>query len=231
MPGPRSTMRRSTRPATAPASIRTAAGRARTRRWRCWPGWPRPARAGRGRPATRGSVSSSSMSTRVGRAAQAGERGRHDLLVADGTELEAQRSALEAAHVEQVADERVEAVALLVDGPEELEGGLLAPVDVALQEAGDRRLDRCQRAAEVVGHGPEQRHPQLVGPGQSRAPRRPAPPSPAAPGPTPPAAPPPRPATGATPRRARSPGARGGSPGGRRRGTPRARARSPRGRW
>ena len=62
----------------------------------------------------------------------------------------------------------VEAVALLVDGPEELERGLLAPVDVALQQAGDRRLDRRQRGAEVVGHGSEQRHAQLVGPGEQQ---------------------------------------------------------------
>ena len=100
----------------------------------------------------------------VGGAAQAGQGRRHDLLVADGSGLEPQRPALQPAHVEQVADEVVEAVALLVDGAQELEGGLLGPVDVALEQAGDRRLDRRQRGAQVVRHRPQQRHPQLVGP-------------------------------------------------------------------
>ena len=121
----------------------------------------------------------------VGGTAEAGQRGRHDLLVADRSGLEPQRPALEPAHVEEVPHQVVEAVALLVDGAEELVRGLLGPVDVALQQAGDRRLDRRQRRAQVVRHGPQQRHPQLVGPARSsglggRAPRWPAAPRPGA---------------------------------------------------
>ena len=43
-------------------------------------------------------------------------------------------------------------------------------VDVALQQARDRRLDRRQRRAQVVRHGREQRGAQLVGLGQPGGP-------------------------------------------------------------
>ncbi len=53
--------------------------------------------------------------------------------------------------------------------------GLGRPVDVALEQAGDRRLDRGQRRAQVVGHGPQEGGAQLVGLGQHRGRRRPRP--------------------------------------------------------
>ena len=63
----------------------------------------------------------------------------------------------------------VEPVDLLVDGGQELLAlGLRRPVDVGLEQAGDRRLDRRQRRAQVVGDGPQQGGAQGVGLGQGR---------------------------------------------------------------
>ena len=79
----------------------------------------------------------------------------HDLVEADGERVGLHHAGLEAAHVEQVADDGVEAVGLLVDGLEEVPLGLGGPVDVVLQQAGGRRLDGGERRAQVVGHGPQ----------------------------------------------------------------------------
>ena len=82
---------------------------------------------------------------------------------ADVAHHELQRAGLQPAHVEQVADEVVEPVGRLVDGLEELAASPSGvQVDVALQQARDRRLDRRQRRAQVVGHRREQRGAQLV---------------------------------------------------------------------
>ena len=53
-----------------------------------------------------------------------------DLVDADGRQADVERSGLEPAHVEQVADERVEPVGLLVDRDEELVRAPPASIDV-----------------------------------------------------------------------------------------------------
>ena len=69
---------------------------------------------------------------------------------------------LEPAHVEQVPDERVQAIGLVLDRVEELRDVLVAPLDVGLAQARHRRLDRRERRPQVVGHGLQQRGAQLV---------------------------------------------------------------------
>ena len=54
-------------------------------------------------------------------------------------------------------------VRFLVDRLEELLPGIGRPVDVALQQARDRRLDGGDRCAQVVGDGGQQRGAQFVG--------------------------------------------------------------------
>ena len=176
MPGPWSMTRRSTRPPTAPASTRTGspggsepqgvgdqvgdgpleqgrvglrpagASRARRRRRRGL-GRPRLAEARRRRPPR-------------GRR----RRRRHD-----------ERAGLEAAHVEQVADEAVEPVGLLVDGDEERSRCVVGPGDVVLEQARHRRLDRRERRAQVVATRAEQRGAQVVAPRPAPRPARPRP--------------------------------------------------------
>ena len=112
---------------------------------------------------TRGSVSGTSTldlgaAWRRGCASAAGI----DLVEADGAALTLERAGLEPAHVEQVADEGVEPVGLLVDRGEELVSRLRRPVDVVLEQARHRRLDRRERRAQVVRDGREERGPQLV---------------------------------------------------------------------
>ena len=85
---------------------------------------------------------------------------------------ELHRAGLQPAHVEQVADEVVEPVGPLVDRLEELAGRAGREVDVALQQAAHRRLDRRQRRAQVVRHRREQRGAQLVRLRQPGGPRR-----------------------------------------------------------
>ena len=70
------------------------------------------------------------------------QRPGHDLLEPDVAEHELQRAGLQAAHVEQVADEVVEPVGLLVDRLEKLVYRVSGPDDVTLQQARDRGLDR-----------------------------------------------------------------------------------------
>ena len=79
-----------------------------------------------------------------------------------GARASSTRAGLQPAHVEQVADEGVEPVGLLVDRRRGTRRGLVGPVDVVLEEAGDRRLDRRQRRAQVVRHGGAERGPELV---------------------------------------------------------------------
>ena len=83
---------------------------------------------------TRGSDSGTS-SVDVVRGAEAPERGRDDLVEPDRLPADLDGSRLEPAHVEQVADERVEAVDLLVDRGQELAPGFGRPVDVVLEQA------------------------------------------------------------------------------------------------
>ena len=86
----------------------------------------------------------------------AADRGEGDLLDTDRLELDVQRRRLQATHVEQVADDRRQPIGLLLDGLVELGDRVRRPVDVALTKAGDRRLDRRQGGAQVVGDGLQQ---------------------------------------------------------------------------
>ncbi len=79
-----------------------------------------------------------------------------------GERVQLERSRLQAAHVEEVADEGVEAVGLLVDRREELVLLGRSPVDVSLQQARHRGLDRRERSAQVVRDGGEERRSELV---------------------------------------------------------------------
>ena len=111
---------------------------------------------------TRGSVSSTSTSTRSAWVRPASAPGS-DLVEPDVAHHELDRAGLQPAHVEEVPDQVVEPVGPLVDGLEELPGGGRREVDVALQQAADRRLDRRQRRPQVVRHGCQQGGAQLVG--------------------------------------------------------------------
>ena len=83
-----------------------------------------------------------------------------------GGEADVERAGLEPAHVEQVADEGVEAVGLLVDRDEELVSRLGRPFDVLLQKARHRCLDPRERRAEVVRDGREDRCAQVARSGE-----------------------------------------------------------------
>ena len=88
----------------------------------------------------------------VGPGPEAGQRGqRPPPSTVTGTRLGADGAGLEAAHVEQVADQAVEAVGLLLDGAQELRLLLGRPGDLPLAEAADRGLDR--RPAACAGRG------------------------------------------------------------------------------
>ena len=77
----------------------------------------------------------------------------------DRPRRDGQRAGLEAAHVEQVADQTPHVVRLILDDPEELQH--LRPVELLgrAQHRGRRALDRGQGGAELVAH-----HAQELGP-------------------------------------------------------------------
>ena len=143
-----------------PPGLRRATGRpagACDRRWRR--GWPAPARAARvGHDA--GSVSGTS--TRPPRRGRARLRERARPRPPPGPTVaqhEAQRPALQAAHVEQVPDEAVEPVGLLLDGGEELGGLVVATTrrragggwstDALIDASGVRRSWDTARSSAV----------------------------------------------------------------------------------
>ena len=107
-----------------------------------------------------------STSTAPSARAEAAERGGEHLLEPDRRRADLERARLEAAHVEQVADERVQPVGLLVDRAQEVVARLGRPLDVLLEQARDGGLDAGERRAQVVRHGGEERGPQLVGGGE-----------------------------------------------------------------
>ena len=90
------------------------------------------------------------------------------------------RSRLQTAHVEEAADQAVEAVGLLVDRRQQLVLCLLGPVHVVLQQAGRRGLDGRERSAQVVRDAREDARAQLVRRGEALGARRPPPPAPRA---------------------------------------------------
>jgi hypothetical protein len=103
---------------------------------------------------------------------EAGDGTDDDLLHADRPQLDGQRRCLHPAHVQQVADDVAEAIGLLLDRRLELVTRRAGPLDVALTQARDRRLDRCQWRAQVVGDRLQQRRPHRVGGGEVGRPHR-----------------------------------------------------------
>ena len=73
---------------------------------------------------------------------------------------------MQAAHVEQVADQRVQPVGVLLDGGEKFGFIRRRPGHVGLPQAADRRLDRGERGAQVVADRGEQCGPHPVPFGQ-----------------------------------------------------------------
>ena len=83
-----------------------------------------------------------------------------------GAQERLQRAGVQAAHVEQVADQPVEPVGVLLDGGEQRLFVGLGPGHVGLAQAADAGLDRGQRRAQVVADRGEQRGPHPVALGQ-----------------------------------------------------------------
>ena len=105
-----------------------------------------------GSATTGGSVSATSTSTLRAARAEAASAAGTTSSSADGAGVDVERAGLEPAHVEQVADEGVEPVGLLVDRARGTRR--CAPrcqSTSSLQQARDRRLDRRERRAQVVG--------------------------------------------------------------------------------
>ena len=153
--------------ATRAPARRAARG---ARRWRR--GWRAPAPAARRRRGRRAASPGTSSSTAPrgaptlasgGRATSSTPVGRSSTCSADAC------SRLMSSRLPTMAGEPV---GLLLDRRLELVDRLRRPVDVALAQAGDRRLDRRQRRPQVVGDGLQQRRPQACWP---RRDPRPAP--------------------------------------------------------
>ena len=83
------------------------------------------------------------------------DRGGDDFVDEHRSCRDTERAGLQAAHVEQLSDERIEAVGGLLDRRLELIALLRRPVDVVLSKAADRRLDRGQGRPQIVRHGLE----------------------------------------------------------------------------
>src|SRR5581483_10794944 len=78
------------------------------------------------------------------------------------TGVDRERAGLQAAHVEQVADERVEPFRLVVDRLQQRLARGRIPLHVVGQQAGGGGPDRRERRAQVVADGGQQRGAQLV---------------------------------------------------------------------
>ena len=119
-----------------------------------------------GSTSTGGSVSGTATATWAGSCSSDAEGRRRRRPRGRRAGWRPHRAGVEAAHVEEVADEAVQPVGFGVDGLGELAALLDVPRHVGLEEARGRRLDRRQRRAEVVADGLEQRGAELVGLGQ-----------------------------------------------------------------
>ena len=91
---------------------------------------------------------------------------RRHLVDRRGAQERLQRSGVQAAHVQQVADQGVEPVGVLLDRREQVGLVGLGPLHVGLPQAADAGLDRRQRRAQVVADGREQRGPHPVALGE-----------------------------------------------------------------
>ncbi len=96
----------------------------------------------------------------------ASQRQRNDLVQVDLPDQRGDGAGLQAGHVEQVADEVVEAVGALLDRLQELGPVLLRPLHVRRTQRRHRRLDPGERGAQVVADGGEQRGADAVALGQ-----------------------------------------------------------------
>ena len=84
-----------------------------------------------------------------------------------------QRSGLEPRHVQQIADEAVEPLGFVLDGPDQIELALRRIQRLALRrQAGRRAQDRRKRRAQVVRDRRQQRRAQPLGLGRRAAPDR-----------------------------------------------------------
>jgi hypothetical protein len=95
--------------------------------------------------------------------AQSGDHFPRELAKIVPVALGLERAAFDTRHIEQVADQAVEAIGLAGDGLEKAVLIGLAPGDLRLEQALGGGLDRSQRGAQVVRDGGEQRLAQLVG--------------------------------------------------------------------
>src|SRR5690606_39466038 len=84
------------------------------------------------------------------------ERHRDDLVQVGLADDRGDGAGLEAGHVEQVADEVVEAVGAVLNGLQQFHLVLFGPLDVIGAQGGDRRLDTGERGAQVVTDGSEE---------------------------------------------------------------------------
>ena len=162
IPGPRSLILRSTRPATWPALTLTvwlpgdqvsafSTKLATTRSKRSGSVW------------TCGSDSDMSTDTPLGSLAQAPDRRGDDLVQSDGTEEDVHCAGLKTAGIEQSSHHAVEAFGLIDRSLQERSGFVRGPGDAGLEEAGERGLDRRQRGSEVMRHRIEEGGPEAVG--------------------------------------------------------------------
>ena len=114
-------------------------------------------------PRTAGRVSETSLSTVRARSPRLAERGGDDLFEVHLAHHRLEDAGLQAAHVEQVAHERVQSVGFVLDRAEELVDVGLAPGDVGLAQARRRGLDPGERSSQVVGNRLQERSAQFVG--------------------------------------------------------------------
>ena len=173
IPGPRSTIRRWITSCTAPASTRTGASSG-DHLQRVLDEVGDDAFEERGVGSHGGEGLGHIGYHGTGPFAEARERGGNDLLQMHRSQEWFDHAGLEPAHVQQVADEGVQAVGFVLDRCEELGDVLVTPLDVRLAQAGHRRLDRRERGPEVMGHGLQQRGARTRSPGPVRSRSRPA---------------------------------------------------------
>ena len=80
-----------------------------------------------------------------------------EVLDVEDLEARTERAGLDPAHVEQVADEAVEALGLEVDRPGRGATLVVGPGDLGIHQAAGRGADRGERRAQVVRHRIEER--------------------------------------------------------------------------
>ena len=121
----------------------------------------------------RAASSGTSTSTSAAAVAEAAQRGGNDLVEADRLWVDARAAPvwrrLMSSRLPTRAFRRSVSSSIVARNSCRASSG---PVDVVLEEARHRRLDRGERRAEVVGDGREDRRPQLVGGGEAAGRRR-----------------------------------------------------------